>query len=1025
MALKHLMNLALVCATTTLLNSQILYVKPNGTGDGSSWIQAMGDLRQALSTRTFYDQIWVAKGTYTPTRCTTCTVNDRKMAFEIPNGVDIYGGFEGTETQLSQRNWARNITILSGDIDDNNDTTNNSYNVIYLRNVGYETVIDGFTITHGNATFNDGAGERYTSGGAIFNDGRFTGGYANPLLRNCIFTKNNAKGFGGAVCNNASFNGYCEAYYKNCQFIDNTSTNGGGAVSNMGVFNSTNKSSFEFCRFITNFSSNSGAAVLNDAQEGRCENAFFHCQFIKNRTDLYGGAVYNLGKGGNCTPTVTNCLFWANKAFSAAAMYCLGSEQGNSNPRITNCIFYKNEARTGGSVYANAGEDTLGKPTGTAKPVISNTIIWGNAAPTGRVLRNINGTPILTNCIVDADSCGATHSGVGAGVSCIQGMIYNKDPLFVDADNGDFHLLPSSPAINAGHNLVITSQSVTLDLDSFPRIVGNTVDIGIYEFNPAIQFPPRILASPDNVTACAMAHVVLKTRVTGSLPLFFQWYKNGVVIPNETHDSLVFKNINALDTGIYTCIVKNEVNKTAITTDAVVKVKPILPLSISIAALYQPKCEGDTLTLKATYKNGGENPKLEWLMNGTKLTTGDTYTAPILSRWHNYTCRLTSSEQCATPNILVSNVLNFPIDTAAIAHITLTTSSKSICAGEKVTFKTTIDNGGMTPQYHWYLNGTLLNNTTPNYETTNLKDNDRIKAVMVSSQACVTNPSVFSKEDTITVKAQVNVQIAISADKTETCKGDTITLKANGTGGGLTPQYQWLINGVLASENSPVLKRTSFKNQDIIKAVLISSEKCTVLNPAISDSIKVFINEPSAPNIEINLSKSILCKGERVAFLASGKNLGTTPQYQWYLNNKKLDWSQVSYATDSLRIGDVVHATVKSSSSCVTTTQAISNLMIPRVRLCLAGQAYTDQRIIVYPNPTNDARVNVGLVNLKGAVRIELFTQRGQLLLIKNVENVQEDKEVNLEMSELANGLYIVRVTNGDFVSFQKWLVAR
>ena len=52
------------------------------------------------------------------------------------------------------------------------------------------------------------------------------------------------------------------------------------------------------------------------------------------------------------------------------------------------------------------------------------------------------------------------------------------DPKFFDVENNDFHVLASSPAINAGSNTGITS---SLDLDGSPRILDGTVDIGAYE----------------------------------------------------------------------------------------------------------------------------------------------------------------------------------------------------------------------------------------------------------------------------------------------------------------------------------------------------------------------------------------------------------------------------------------------------------------------------------------------------------------------------------------------------------------
>jgi hypothetical protein len=54
-----------------------------------------------------------------------------------------------------------------------------------------------------------------------------------------------------------------------------------------------------------------------------------------------------------------------------------------------------------------------------------------------------------------------------------------KDPRFVDAANGDFHLGPGSPAINAGLDLTCT---VTADIEGNARPTHRVYEIGAYEY---------------------------------------------------------------------------------------------------------------------------------------------------------------------------------------------------------------------------------------------------------------------------------------------------------------------------------------------------------------------------------------------------------------------------------------------------------------------------------------------------------------------------------------------------------------
>jgi hypothetical protein len=96
---------------------------------------------------------------------------------------------------------------------------------------------------------------------------------------------------------------------------------------------------------------------------------------------------------------------------------------------------------------------------------LNNSIVYFNTATNGANFDSL-GYSVLNYC------CTTPQPTNGVG------NITNA-PLFVDYAGGNLRLQPNSPCINAGHNAYVPGLT---DLDSLPRIVSGTVDIGAYEF---------------------------------------------------------------------------------------------------------------------------------------------------------------------------------------------------------------------------------------------------------------------------------------------------------------------------------------------------------------------------------------------------------------------------------------------------------------------------------------------------------------------------------------------------------------
>lgn len=449
--------------TTASIDSfqQRYYVKSDGNdaSAGTSWGTAFATVQQALTMAGMGTHIWVAAGTYKPT-----TTNDRSISFQLKNGVAIYGGFAGTETNIDQRNWQSNVTILSGDIDGDATLANNSFHVVVGSSIYASSVLDGFTITGGNADGGQRGGGLYCSS-------------AYPVLSNLIISGNYANDFGGGMYNQIG-----NPTLTNVTFSGNTCGDRGG-----GVYSERGTPAFVNCSFIGN-NAFDGGGMWNGTSfyPGTSNAAFTNVTFKNNISSHFGGGIYT----EYSNPNFNNVLFYQNSSGSGGGIYIL---QGNSN--LSNITFSKNSASDplqsgGGGMYIWLSSVTL-----------KNVILWGNSGSplyNGEIINAMNSTVTLYNSLVQDGM--PVHGGFGihnyfGGVDVDSGGNVYTDPLFINALSGDLKLSNGSPAIDAGINTVVTTIS---DLGNDPRIVGSTVDMGAYEFQSSASSVANAIIANDS-----------------------------------------------------------------------------------------------------------------------------------------------------------------------------------------------------------------------------------------------------------------------------------------------------------------------------------------------------------------------------------------------------------------------------------------------------------------------------------------------------------------------------------------------
>ena len=308
-----------------------------GNNDGSSWTNAFTNLNDALEAATQGDEIWVKMGTHT---------NSGNSAFILNNGIALYGGFVGTESNIDERDWENNPTILSGDVlqDDVVDSlflnkTDNNLHVLFANtDVDNTTIVDGFIIENGFAA-EASAQSNNTQGGGLFS-------FGSPLVRNCTFRQNIAI-MGGGVATLSDFSD--GTVFENVVFENNEATENGGAIMLNGFDVS---STFIECTFTQNNAQNTGGAIAAFF----VSPSFLDCSFTHNTSANNGGALWaTAATFSPLTVVLNNSTFNENSSpLNGGALYF----ENNVRSAISSCEFNMNSAEQGGALFSLG--DSLG-----------------------------------------------------------------------------------------------------------------------------------------------------------------------------------------------------------------------------------------------------------------------------------------------------------------------------------------------------------------------------------------------------------------------------------------------------------------------------------------------------------------------------------------------------------------------------------------------------------------------------------------------------------------------------------------
>lgn len=934
-----------------------------GANDGTSWTDAYLSLQDAITEANTIStgvEIWIKMGTYS-------RMSSRLIPFTIDGfgNIEIYGGFDGTESILSDRDVNQNQTIISGELGSTNNTDN--YNQAFLINSA-DNLIDGVFITDFNnnqsATQNRGIIHVSSS--------------SSLTISNCTFYGNTAMNNNGNVFNSGG------------NLIMNSNSFNENSATGVGQINSSSHSEIINCIFTNN--TNSITAFIIDGTFLIVNNTIYN-----NQVAVLNGGIYNSGGTGS----IYNNILWNN-----AGDEILGN---TTNINISNNIIqgsgyppnnfdfppgFKDVINgdfnlTGCSPARNIGSNSF-IPVGITEDINGNLRIFDSVVDAGAFEHPGFPIQITTIGTIDVDCFGeatgqisiVAAGGNGALEYSIDGSNYNVNPIFTNLLSRNYPILIRDEDgcfqfgnIDVNQPVALQANATPTDASCFGESDGEILISGSGGVGPYIYSTNGV-----NFTSTS---AILNGLTAGAYTILLR-DANGcedeiivtVSVPTELTITSTTRNIscNGLSDGEITVmpsggtapyqysidnsnfqsaavfsglmpgtttVTVSDDNGCNIDQDIIVT-EPVALLGTASTVLSCNGAANGSITISIT---GGTSP-FEYSLDGVTFQDSELFENLTPA---TYSISIIDASGCTTT--VVTIVDENP-------EITLSSTPSTLLCNGDVDGEFTISASGGAAPYTYSIDGA------------NFQSSDSFTGLIAGSYTITVrdvNSCLYTELLTISEPDELS---ASAKSKDVLCNGEangTITV----TGSGGTSPYEYSMDG------------NTFQTSDSFSGLVAGNYTISTKDANSCTATEIAtIAEPNA------LSLSASFDGQ-VSLTATG---GTAP-YTY-----SSDGAVFQIETIFILPNGEYTFTVKDSNDCIATTQ--QPLFVTAV-----NQDFARKEVRVYPNPVADQ------VHIRGLIKnsvIRLIDNTGRVVLSEKANNTTDI----LSIKNLKKGIYLLKISS-------------
>jgi Metallo-peptidase family M12B Reprolysin-like/Secretion system C-terminal sorting domain len=593
-----------------------------------------------------------------------------------------------------------------------------------------------------------------------------------------------------------------------------------------------------------------------------------------------------------------------------------------------------------------------------------------------------------------------------------------------------------------------TTPAITAATPTFYQVIATTTVCAATVTSSVAQLTisttTAIGTQPTAATVCVPAAATFTASATGTGvaggALQYQWQVATAAAPT------VFTNIAgattatyntgattaAMNGNIYHLVVTGACNvatsnNVILTANTAVALGTILPtpqtVCNGVAATFTGSATGTGVTYQ--WQSG---PSATGTFTPITGATSAAYTTPVTTPSMNGTWYRLVATSTICPGTVITTPVLLTVNTVAVINTNHT--PQSACIPQTASFTVAATGTGLTYQWQVAMAGSttftdIAGATSATYVTpaTTLAMNGNKYRVNILSTCSPTTPttsveSVLTVNNPVTISAQPIAQSGCSNDNytfnvTAVSPGNTITyaweVSSTGATGPFTPLTNNAIYGGVATSTLNITNAPLFINGNYYR-VFISVPCGTGISSSYSNA--ALFNISSKPSVVLTkpaVSNTNAAVNTIITTTVSPFSVGQNATYTWKKNNAIIPntLASTSIVVPVDDAGSYQVSITDAATGCV----ALSNIITTDA---LTSDNLLPGRVFIYPNPVS-SRMIVRYNNSSSSNRatsIAVYDEKGSRVITKAFTIVGTNGRMEIDMSRLALGTYIVYVVD-------------